>query len=100
MRACCAMPVPPRARAPAGPRRRTRGERVRCASHPPCDQAEGDLGRASAYNPREMNLPTSPPVPERIRTLIPHEHGAYGQLALPMLTALALGHPNAPALLL
>jgi len=31
-----------------------------------------------------------------MRLLIPHEHGAYGQLAFPMLAALAVGHP-APA---
>jgi hypothetical protein len=37
---------------------------------------------------------------EPTRTLVPHEHGAYGQLALPLVTALALGHPNAPSLLL
>lgn len=38
--------------------------------------------------------------PERTRTLVPHEHGAYGQLVLPLLTALALGRPGAAALLL
>lgn len=40
------------------------------------------------------------PAPERTRTLVPHEHGAYGQLALPLLTGLALGRPTAAALLL
>jgi YwiC-like protein len=28
------------------------------------------------------------------RTLVPHEHGAYGQLAMPLLTALAIGRPG------
>ena len=32
--------------------------------------------------------------------LIPREHGAYGQLGFPMLTALAAGHPSVAALLL
>jgi YwiC-like protein len=32
--------------------------------------------------------------------MIPHEHGAWGQLAMPLLTALALGRPTAAALLL
>lgn len=48
-------------------------------------------------------MPETAPVaraPEPTRTLIPHEHGAYGQLAFPLLTALALGRPNAAALLL
>lgn len=31
---------------------------------------------------------------------MPHEHGAYGQMALPLLTGLALGRPTAAALLL
>lgn len=34
------------------------------------------------------------------RSLIPHEHGAYGQIALPVLTGLLLGRPGAAALLL
>ena len=42
----------------------------------------------------------SPPAPARTRVLVPHEHGAYGQLALPLLTGLALGRPTAAALLL
>jgi hypothetical protein len=37
---------------------------------------------------------------EPTRTLVPHEHGAYGQLAMPLLTALALGRPGAASLLL
>ncbi|GEJ55360.1 YwiC-like family protein [Anaeromyxobacter diazotrophicus] len=41
-----------------------------------------------------------PPEPTRTRTLVPHEHGAYGQLLLPLVTALALGRPTAAALLL
>jgi YwiC-like protein len=46
--------------------------------------------------------PQTPPVPlaEPTRTLVPHEHGAYGQLAMPLLTALALGRPRAAAFLL
>ncbi len=38
--------------------------------------------------------------PTPTRTLVPHEHGAYGQLAMPLLTALAIGRPRAGALLL
>ncbi len=34
------------------------------------------------------------------RSLIPHEHGAYGQIAMPLLTGLLLGRPGAAALLL
>ncbi len=34
--------------------------------------------------------PSSAPLTRR-RSLVPHEHGAYGQLAMPLLTALALG---------
>jgi hypothetical protein len=34
------------------------------------------------------------------RSLLPHEHGAWGQLAMPLLTALAIGRPGAAALLL
>lgn len=34
------------------------------------------------------------------RSLIPHEHGAYGQIAMPVLTGLFLGRPGASALLL
>jgi len=32
--------------------------------------------------------------PPPTRTLIPHEHGAYGQLIMPLLTALAIGRPR------
>jgi YwiC-like protein len=32
--------------------------------------------------------------PPPTRTLVPHEHGAYGQLAMPLLTALAIGRPG------
>ncbi len=31
---------------------------------------------------------------EERRTLVPHEHGAYGQLAMPLVTGLALGRPG------
>jgi hypothetical protein len=34
------------------------------------------------------------------RSLLPHEHGAYGQLAMPLLCGLALGRPGAAAWLL
>jgi hypothetical protein len=34
------------------------------------------------------------------RTLVPREHGAYGQLAMPLLTALAIGRPGISALAL
>ncbi|MFL5264877.1 MAG: YwiC-like family protein [Anaeromyxobacteraceae bacterium] len=34
------------------------------------------------------------------RTLVPREHGAYGQLAMPLLTALAIGRPRAASFLL
>jgi hypothetical protein len=37
--------------------------------------------------------------PQR-RALIPPEHGAYGQLAMPLLTALAIGRPGAASFLL
>src|SRR6266536_5679609 len=49
----------------------------------------------------EPSLNASPaPTLEPTRTLVPHEHGAYGQLALPLLTALAIGRPGAASLLL
>jgi len=38
--------------------------------------------------------------PPRRRSLVPHEHGAYGQIALPLAVGLALGRPTVPALLL
>jgi hypothetical protein len=34
------------------------------------------------------------------RTLLPHEHGAYGQLIMPLLTALAIGRPGVSSLAL
>jgi hypothetical protein len=39
------------------------------------------------------------PAPAR-RSLLPHEHGAYGQIALPLACSLALGRPGAAATLL
>ena len=39
------------------------------------------------------------PTPSR-RSLLPHEHGAYGQVALPLVCALALGRPGPAAVLL
>ena len=38
--------------------------------------------------------------PSESRSLLPHEHGAYGQIALPLLCGLALGRPAAAAWLL
>lgn len=46
---------------------------------------------------RVPDEPTSAPRP---RSLLPQEHGAWGQLALPLLSALALGGPTPAALLL
>src|SRR5512138_3779118 len=34
------------------------------------------------------------------RSMLPHEHGAWGQLAMPLLTAFAIGRPTAAALAL
>jgi len=39
------------------------------------------------------------PAPSR-RSLLPHEHGAYGQVAMPLVCALALGRPGVAAALL
>src|SRR5512137_2398394 len=47
---------------------------------------------------RPLDPPPMPP-PTR-RSLLPHEHGAYGQIALPLVCALALGRPGASAILL
>lgn len=41
----------------------------------------------------------SPPAVKR-RSMLPHEHGAWGQLAMPLLTALAIGRAGAAPLLL
>jgi hypothetical protein len=35
-----------------------------------------------------------------VRSLLPHEHGAYGQIAVPIVTGLSLGRPGSGALLL
>jgi hypothetical protein len=45
-------------------------------------------------------VPPAAPPPPRPRSLLPHEHGAWGQLAMPLVTGLAIGAPTAPALLL
>ncbi len=42
---------------------------------------------------------TTPAAPPR-RSMLPHEHGAWGQLAMPLLTAFALGRPTASGLAL
>jgi hypothetical protein len=39
-------------------------------------------------------------VPTENRSLLPHEHGAYGQIAMPLVCALSLGRPGAAAWLL
>jgi hypothetical protein len=46
--------------------------------------------------------PAMTPPPERpaARSMLPHEHGAWGQLCMPLLSALAIGRPGAAALLL
>lgn len=38
--------------------------------------------------------------PSGSRSLLPHEHGAYGQIVMPLLCGLALGHPGVAAWLL
>lgn len=43
---------------------------------------------------------SAPPAARREGSLLPREHGAWGQLALPLVTGLALGRPGAAALLL
>ncbi|OFX23405.1 MAG: hypothetical protein A2V77_00950 [Anaeromyxobacter sp. RBG_16_69_14] len=45
-------------------------------------------------SPRTMQSAPSNPTPTPTRALIPHEHGAYGQLVMPLLTALAIGQPR------
>lgn len=47
-------------------------------------------------SPREVPAPAPPPAP----SLWPREHGAWGQLAMPLVTGLALGRPAAAAILL
>lgn len=47
--------------------------------------------------PTPAQLETARPRP---RSLLPHEHGAWGQLAMPLLTALAIGRPTVGSLLL
>lgn len=44
--------------------------------------------------------PAPPPAPSPTRSLVPREHGAYGQLAMPLATALIIGRPRAAAFLL
>lgn len=47
-----------------------------------------------------MRPATQLSTPAATRTLVPHEHGAYGQLAMPLLTALAIGRPSVSAVAL
>lgn len=44
--------------------------------------------------------PTPTPTPLSARSLLPREHGAWGQLAMPLLSGLLLGRPGAAPLLL
>jgi len=59
---------------------------------------------STAPGPSSAPAPAPAPAPaaaaSRPRSLLPQEHGAWGQLAMPLLTALALGRPRAAALLL
>jgi hypothetical protein len=45
---------------------------------------------ATATAQRTTDRPTAAPP----RSMLPHEHGAWGQLAMPLLTALAIGRPG------
>jgi YwiC-like protein len=47
-----------------------------------------------------MTTATAPAATSRPRSLLPQEHGAWGQLAMPLLSALAIGGPAPAALLL
>ena len=47
-----------------------------------------------------VSPPPGAPDASRAPSLLPREHGAWGQLALPLASALALGRPGAAALLL
>src|SRR5512137_367547 len=48
-----------------------------------------------------MRSPEQSPSPPRPGpSLLPREHGAWGQLAMPLLSGLALGRPGAAAILL
>ncbi|HEX9307277.1 MAG TPA: YwiC-like family protein [Anaeromyxobacter sp.] len=48
----------------------------------------------------ESPSPAPAPAPREEPSLLPREHGAWGQLAMPLVTGLALGRPGAAALLL
>lgn len=50
--------------------------------------------------PHPAESPSTGPPPPRAPSLLPREHGAWGQLAFPVATGLALGRPGAAALLL
>lgn len=54
----------------------------------------GDLrfGMRSAKGSNVTTVPLDPPAP--VRSLAPREHGAYGQLGVPLVAGLALGRPN------
>jgi hypothetical protein len=49
---------------------------------------------------RPTRVEAAPGAPAPTRTLVPHEHGAYGQLVMPLVTALAVARPTAAALAL
>jgi len=46
------------------------------------------------------SAPTAQPTAPRTRSLLPQEHGAWGQLAMPIISGLAVGSPSWSALLL
>lgn len=50
--------------------------------------------------PAPVESPSPAAAPPRTPSLLPREHGAWGQLALPLAAGLALGRPGAAALLL
>src|SRR5512137_627440 len=70
----------------------------RVASNEPATMCAGVIP-ASEHCPRRPLDPAPMPAPSR-RSLLPHEHGAYGQVALPLVCALALGRPGMAAALL
>jgi YwiC-like protein len=59
-----------------------------------------DYNAPPMSDPRAAPDPPQPAPAAREPSLLPREHGAWGQLALPLVSALALGRPGAGALLL
>lgn len=71
----------------------------------PCNIALSALAGTLLSLPRVSSaLTSSPSTPASTaaprRSMLPHEHGAWGQLAMPLLTALLIGRPSPAALLL